>query len=448
MNTFFERHRRKGLLALLLLLLKRGKGAGPFLLLVALMSFLFILSAGFGASVPWAGRFARALGLNLFGDGGGPRLAGLSDALRVVQANRGPGSRGFWFGGGRGAGAFRHDPAKSSVDMVDGIDLGEPARRGGAGGDERLIKGGGRSVGGILNPDDAKKRENGVSVDPGELEQGLLKAAHAGMFPGGRGPGGSLESVKGGLGRGGSALDPRRQLLDSALGTGSGSSGRGGSAGGMGAGGKLSWKQNERDTRMDRALAALRTYGRFRAVYQLAETRAASRMATMPLCPDSASCPREFSSNSAGMTFVGARGTGDILAGVGLGDEAPVGLDQGLMQLELDKADLVDKETQQCEDTIRDSRLLMRKCNEYAAKACKSALKKCQSCKCGIKFWCCFMKQVRCPECKRIVGELNQEYDDYVEESSRQCPDSALDDGRPVPEIKDTVQFDTECKHN
>ncbi|MBI3505150.1 MAG: hypothetical protein HY059_09930 [Proteobacteria bacterium] len=380
MSEFLERHRKKGLLAFLLLLFKRGKGAGPLLLLVALMSFIFILPAGLmGFNIPWMNRLAKSVGLGRFVGDDPERLAQFSDAMREA---RGSGRAGWnqmisnrWNAG------KSMTPDKSTVDMVKPQDM-ETLNKGN---DQKYVKGGGESVNGVLNPDDAKNQQEGVHVDPNELERGLMKSAYAGMFQPGAGGGGDAAALR----RGG-AYDPKMGLVKNALdGSKAPVVGASGSKGGAGAG-KLSdynWKKQNGKLGSGGRLAGGGA-GKS-ALYQLAASRAYSTAAAAPKC--TGACPKEYASNTAAVTFDGTKTGADVLSIPELGDGSPVIPDGNL---NLDQANQLEEDMKRCQEAQRtygpqeralmdkiqkDAQVSQQNCKGGCGGGCQNALKKEQS---------------------------------------------------------------------
>lgn len=315
MNTLYEKHRRKGLLALLFLLFRRGKGVGPLFVLLGALSVLFVLPSG----VWRGGPFGR------FGPGGVPGRAGPGGAfLRGAGEESASDARararlrgGLWNPmGGRGSAASYG--GGSSLDLVSG-ELPKDKARGGAG--AAFLEGlsGRRSVGGILNPEDSRRRADGVALEAGELENGLLNTAFAGGLLGGAagpaggglsGPAGMGKRAKAGLKPGGSgpdagavgAADFQQGFLEQAMGQAGESLSDAKSVSAGSARGKLSgydWKKLAHQIRGAFSVAA--AAGTRTDLYMLAVTNAYSFIAKPPSCEGS--CPHEFSSNASGVPF-------------------------------------------------------------------------------------------------------------------------------------------------
>ena len=119
MSEFLKRNKKKGLLAFLLLLFQRGKGLGPLLVLLLVLSFMFIAPSGTMLHMSWLDEVGRRLGLRsgLGSDQDSSDLAGFADGIRGGKgAPAGLGFIGGIFGLGRGASQY----GKSTVDMVKG----------------------------------------------------------------------------------------------------------------------------------------------------------------------------------------------------------------------------------------------------------------------------------------------------------------------------------------
>lgn len=227
MSRFLERNKKKGLLALLLLFFKRGKGVGAILAMVALLSCVFVAPSGFLVDIPWISAMAERLGLRSMLGGGEMRFSELSEALRAARERGTAGRRGGWFGAGRGGvSGF----GKSTVDYVKGGEgmLGEGTY-------DNVANGSGESVDGVLRPEDANKMNDGVSLSEEEMRNGLLRSAFAGKFADAGGPGGALRRDGVFVDRMG--LSNKNSFLPGGtLAGGSGARGGDGADGGLGAG--------------------------------------------------------------------------------------------------------------------------------------------------------------------------------------------------------------------
>ena len=318
MSQFLQKNKKKGLMALLLLSLQRGKGVGPLVLMVGLLAMIFVLPSGLLGRVPFLGPLFER-----FGAGGSCGVKGESSALTDAwDADREGGANVRTAGilGGAAGGGLPIN--RSGVDLVNGkavIDKtqdGAGAKDGEGGAD-------GKGVEGVPTPEDAKKTEDGVPVDNDELKNGLMNSDFAGMIKG-MGGGNGMGRIKGldssgsggGSGSGarwngrldkGRADDPKSGMLKSAL--------EGskvpvvGQAGNARAGGRLDWKRLKGlNTKTSAAMQAPARNAKGTAMYQLAEGRAYSIAAAPPasggLC-DPGHCPSEFASNASGAVFDG-----------------------------------------------------------------------------------------------------------------------------------------------
>lgn len=354
MSDFLNRNKKKGSLAALLLFLQRGKGVGPLLALVALLSFIFIAPASFVLGIPFVGPFVEKLGLRSALGGGQPNQAQLEEALRLARARRdGLAAPGALFGRD-GVGQY----GRSTVDFVKGRE-GDKAKTY----DENA--GEARTIDGVVRPEDAKKMEEGVELKEGELANGLLNPAYAdgvglGGTKGDPGEGpkadfGKLSGFGGGSGNSGGfsgrPFDPTANLVGDSLAKNAvpkvASSRNLG-----GAGGKLSQREFRRmNAQVSGAVGNARGSGRSTALYQLAEGRAYSIAAAPPpgKC-DPNSCPNEYARNISGAVFDGSKPRGGIISSPELGDPATPNVpNEGEIGGMIDEAEQIEKDAEACE---------------------------------------------------------------------------------------------------
>lgn len=359
MSDFLQRNKKKGALALLLLFLQRGKGLGPLLFLLLLLSFVFIAPNSSFLGSSWLADIGRRLGLRSeLGSGeDSAQLAALSDALR-----RAPGSKGGLgimsglFGLGRGGSS---NYGKNTVDMVKG----GKGLAGEMDGSEKMYdgvaKGAGKTVDGVLRPEDSKKFENGVSLSDEEMEGGLSEQAFAGEVQGGLGAEG-LSELRGRLGANGGqgaakgyfqprAGDKTSDLMKGAFG---GSKLPNGSFNLKGAQtGKLSQMKAQGMRGQQKAANNLTSgVGTGSVMYQLAEGKAYSVAAAPPPgnC-DPGSCPGEFARNASGAVFDGNRVNGNILSSAEFGDPGVNVPDQGQIDTAIQQASKAEEDAKKCE---------------------------------------------------------------------------------------------------
>ncbi|HAH05626.1 MAG TPA: hypothetical protein DCM05_03725 [Elusimicrobia bacterium] len=358
MSEFLQRNKNKGALALLLLFMKRGKGAGPLLLLVILLGGIFIVPSGIVGRVPWAAKLADAIGLGRFVGAGGSGGGDLEYALNSERTKR---SLAL-------ASAPSDYYGKSTVGLVKGDKsfLDDKGNMGKV--NDTLAKSGGKSVGGILNPEDAQKNE-GVSVDEDELRSGLMNNAFAGVMGGGKGLGGGAglaagQSLSGfdGVNNGGSsasldkgrAADNVADMVKNTLDNTAVPSLGGRSIAGA-AGGKLGWRQMSGLKTTQSRVFGTPTGGKSTVMYQLAEGRAYSIAAAPPPgnCPDP-SCPKEYASHAGGAVFDGARPGGTILTASAIGETAvPVTPDATQTEALINEANQLEGDAKKCEEAER-----------------------------------------------------------------------------------------------
>ncbi|MFH1724298.1 MAG: hypothetical protein ABII00_06715 [Elusimicrobiota bacterium] len=351
MSEFLQRNKKKGAMSLVLLFFKRGKGIGPILLVVGLLSLVFVAPRGFLMNIPWASRVASKLGLERFlGGGKGARFDKLSQALRDERERRRLQGEAGWFGRG-GADSLG---GGSTVDYVKGgksIERGDSRRY-----YDGVSKDAGESIDGVLRPEDSKKLEEGLPLTDGEMESGLMKSAFAGMFADGKGAGDPAFADRMGLRGGGGSVSGARAagadegMVRSALdGSGVPLVGRARPKGV--AGGKLGWKKFRKiNARMSRALATPKSAGRGTVMYQLAEGRAYSIAAAPPPgnC-DPGNCPAEYASIASGAVFDGGSPNDDILSSSEFGDPGVQVPGQGEVNTLIEEAEQMEEDAKKCE---------------------------------------------------------------------------------------------------
>ncbi|HBL17292.1 MAG: hypothetical protein A2X36_14065 [Elusimicrobia bacterium GWA2_69_24] len=236
MSQFLQRNKRKGALAALLLMLRRGKGLAALLMMILMLSSVFIVPSGFFMGIPWVAKAVNMLGLAaLFADSGNGGFSEFAEALRNARSSRNLMPTGAYRSRSGGM-----NLSQSGMDLVRG-----ELRDGQAKTYDGVAKDAGASVDGVLRPEDSKKMHEGVALSEGELADGLLKSAMAGTFAQGGGPGGGVFSDRMGL-RGGSGASGSMSLATTGgVGNTSGVSKSGGARGGAGAGRAVT-----RDTRL------------------------------------------------------------------------------------------------------------------------------------------------------------------------------------------------------
>lgn len=340
-NKFFDRNKKKSLLGLLLLWIKENRTVSALLLVLALASFLFVAPSAMVLNLPGGTKMvagiawlASRMGVDtskwgFFANGGARNYDDFLAALRhAKESGSRPAGWGAFFGKNPdGAGAGAGGPG--SLDMVKGrrSDL-----EGGGYPEGKLPEG--KDVAGIMNPEDMKEGENGVSVDDELLAQqrgGLVRDANAGGFApgardllgfaggaaargdmsvgagayvgkgtfGGSGGAGSLpdDKIKGALSQMDPISVPRSQMT-------------------RGTQGRLSQaRAASMSARVQRGIQA-RSVNSHRAFAQLADGRGRAAVATTPNCVPPG-CPGEFATANTGAVYDGNRITGagtDVLS--------------------------------------------------------------------------------------------------------------------------------------
>ncbi|MDD5656408.1 MAG: hypothetical protein PHF00_04040 [Elusimicrobia bacterium] len=293
MSKFLRRNRKKGLFALLLMLLGERKAVLPLLLVAVMLSFVFVAPENFAGNVWVRTRAAAWVGARL-GLSDAAHFADLLRAFRSAQSARSLSWSEIFSRGGGADGA----PA-SSVALVRGA----AAEFGLVGGASR---GQARSIRGILTPEDAGQGARGVALD----EESLARALAGEALRGGRaddsalgGPAYAIRKTVGIAGAGTGVADNVKEAFDGVAvadaGSGRGIAGSPGRLSRMAAA-KLSLELRRAVTRNYAAS------GRS-AFAQLADGRARTQMAAEPACKGANGCPSEFAATNVGAVYDGNR---------------------------------------------------------------------------------------------------------------------------------------------
>lgn len=172
MSSFFERNKKKGLLAALLLLLRRGKGVIALAVLVAILAGVFVLPGG--TKIPWAKRGAESAGLRPTG----PSFSGMTTFLRSARESSEMASD---------MGAKKKQLLEKNANRGDSstsayLDLGglpKYAKLSGASGSALS------TISGIVNPDQPGRLDRAMKFDKDDFLGGLVKSAEAGVIASG-----------------------------------------------------------------------------------------------------------------------------------------------------------------------------------------------------------------------------------------------------------------------
>jgi hypothetical protein len=443
-NKFFDRNKKKSLLGLLLLWIKENRTLSALLLVVALSSFLFIAPSAMVLNLPGGTRvvagiawLASRMGVDtskwgFFARGGAHSYDDFIAALRQAKEN---GSRPAGWGAffGKNPAAARVGAGRSSLDMVQGrrSDL-----EGGGYPKGKLPEG--KDVAGIMNPEDMKESEEGVTVDDELLAQqrgALVRDANAGGFaPGAR----DLLGFAGGAG-----------------GLGGGSAGAGayvgkGTFGGNGTGAGTRPGDNIRGAlattdpgtaprpriqgatqgRLSKARAASisarvqrgiqsQSVNSHRAFAQLADGRGRAAIATTPNCVPPG-CPGEFATTNTGAIYDGNAVTGsgtDILNAPEVDGSTPQIPDTSVADGYMRDASQLEADAKKCrelDEQYRDS--------ENAAMAQMQAESdKFESMNCG-SGGCSKSKAKRCEAQGNRIKQACREYARIRNEHTNACP--------------------------
>lgn len=357
MSEFLQRNKKKGALALVLLFLQRGKGLGPLLFLLLLLSFVFIAPNSSFLGSSWLAQMGKRLGLRgELGSGADTsQMASFSDALRRAPGSKqGMGLVSSLFGLGLGGSS---NYGKNTVDMVKG-GKGLADGMGGEKMYDGVAKGAGKSVGGVLRPEDSKKFENGVSLSDEEMQGGMMQEGLEGVQEGLGVEG--LSELRERLGAAGGAGAPKSMFqarasdksTDLMKGAFGGSKLPNGTFTPKGSQtGQLSQMKGAGMRGQSKAANSLASgVGTGSVMYQLAEGKAYSVAAAPPPgnC-DPGSCPGEFARNASGAVFDGNRVNGNILSSDEFGDPGVNIPDQSTIDTAIQQASKAEEDAKKCE---------------------------------------------------------------------------------------------------
>jgi hypothetical protein len=345
MADFLQKHKKKGILAAVLLFLKRGRGLWAFLAMLVLLLAVFVGPTKTGNGL-WLQMVAERMGMqSMLGFKAKAGAAGeLEQALDTARTRPTLMRISDTIGSGESIGL-----------IVGGKDLLDKGTRMNIA--AGVVKKGGKTVGGILNPEDAAKADVGVSVDEDELRSGLANA-YAGEVAGGGPPLGAGTGIPDGAGApGGGYVSASNSGLDMVKNTmgdqgvpivGNGSF-HGTAHGGVG------WnKMQSLHAKLGQA-AGMQNGGKSSVMYQLAQGRAYSIAAApskdgMGHC-DPGPCPAEFASNTGGAVFDGGKSGGQLLTATALGEApSPVTPDSTVTTPLVDEASKLEADMRKCEE--------------------------------------------------------------------------------------------------
>lgn len=328
MSTFFEKNKRKSVLALLLLFLKWRRGLGPMLLMLCLVMFLFIAPANLmgimvdGISrLPGGSRVAAGITwlagrAGLWRGAGDESFDDLLAAFRAARADRSQ-ADGLW----RNILSGRGGRAGSSVGLVRGSrsDLDGGAKLGAG------VKGG-ESIGGILTPEEASKGAQGVEIQPGDLDgerAGLVQSAYAEGAPGS-----GVMGRLGASGLSGSAAYAGKNFFSGANTSASFDKVQGAlnsGAAGKAATPKVSAQEGRLQKNPNRRADTRSGFGGRgpmrhdnKALAQLADGRVRTQIARDPYCTSTNGCMPEYASANAGAIYDGNAASANNLLADGL----------------------------------------------------------------------------------------------------------------------------------
>jgi hypothetical protein len=310
---------------------------------------------------------------------------------------------GALFGSG-GASAYY---GKSSVGLVK-VGMIDAAK-----GESRQfsdIEKAGKSIGGVLTPEDADKMKEGVQLSEGELINGLMNEAYAEVMPG-AGPRAISRSGARAAGRDETMAVALSQtnvpVVAASRPTGP-------------APGKLAWRKfHAMDARMSGAVGSMVNSNRSTAMYRLAETRAYSVAAAPPpgKC-DPNSCPNEYASTASGATFDGGKPKGEILGAPEIEDPSvPSVPSDGEIGSLIDEAEQLEQDAVKCEEANNTyGPQLDRKMDEIQKLSEQLVAMECDSGDCGPE---------KARACQAVGNQMRakcQEYNAIADRWANACP--------------------------
>jgi hypothetical protein len=272
-NSFFERKKEKRSSGLALFLGWK-RGLGPLILLLALVMGLFIAPAGVFTAVSSA--IARLTGRR--------QDQSYSDIVAQLRAARQQTNKTAWS-------LFSRGGAGSDADSLTLVRGGEHDVLGAASIASKIQ--GGKTIHGVLSPEDSRKRGQGVELATEDLQGGFVATAAAGVFPGANLlTGGRVAPA---TPEAGASAAMRASLVPG--------------AGKMVAGrqGKIS-KTEFRAVQANQAAfggsaAKVGTPGS--ALYVLADAQVRGRISSAPVCSKDNGCPTEYAHTNTGAVYDG-----------------------------------------------------------------------------------------------------------------------------------------------
>jgi len=347
MAEFLQKHRKKGILAALLLFLKRSRVLWGFLAMIVVLFSTFVGPTKIGSGL-WLQMVGERMGLGAAL--GSKAKAGAADELeRALDTARVRPTlnRISDTVGSNGESIALITGGKDLIARGERINVAAS-----------LAKKGGKTVGGILNPEDAAKADLGVAVDEDELRSGLANAYAGEVAAGGAslaggtpvGPGTGVSDT-GYVSASNSSLDMiQNNFGDQKVPMVGPGSFRGASHGSAG------WnKMAGVHSRLGQA-AGLQPGGKSSVMYQLAEGRAYSIAAApssdggMGHC-NPGPCPAEYASNTGGSVFDGGKGGRQILTASELGEAtSPTTPDSSVTTPLITEATKLENDMKKCEE--------------------------------------------------------------------------------------------------
>lgn len=317
MSSFFERNKRKGSLAALLLLLRRGKGVVALLVLVAVLTGIFVLPGGM--RIPWADKIADRMGFP--SASADVRFSGMKGAIQSAKQDEQAWGIGGWGRKLLNRTSSYTPPASTSMELV-------LKKRPETSADTTAHLGTPESIAGVMRPEDVARGANPVALSKDDFFGGLVRSANAASMASG-GPmadGGKLADggqMAKNLEMAPSASMPTDGLMGSPVQVNGGSNLPNKIAGG---------KVNKLSSySISQSILNMYSGGQkpeksTQTFYQLAWTRAYSVTAAQPICADSNGCPKEYAANTAGLTFDGGQPAGQnerVMSNADLGEASP-----------------------------------------------------------------------------------------------------------------------------
>ncbi|MFH2201501.1 MAG: hypothetical protein ABIJ96_00150 [Elusimicrobiota bacterium] len=198
MSKFLEKNRKKGFLAAVLFTFRQGRSSGPVVVVASLALILFAMKPSVVLKIPGVSYVAEKLGVTALLNRNkqeGVELKAYQEALNQMYQ----GVPGYIRRRLAAMNNYKPNPKHSRVKMVSGAYLMEDERQYTYDG---VGKERGKSIKGVMTPEDAKKAGDAMPVDEGSLVEGLVNTAFAESIRHSGGGAGDHSGAGGGSGAG------------------------------------------------------------------------------------------------------------------------------------------------------------------------------------------------------------------------------------------------------